>query len=376
MKIELLQENLVKALSIVSRSVSTKATLPVLSHVLFKATKEGLSLSATNLETGVNVGVSSKVGEGGEQAVPARVVLEYVSMLPAGKMSLESRENQLLIKSGGFEATIDGMSASEFPKLPVFPKNELLAFSKKDFLKAASLVCFSAATDEGRPVLTGAKTVISKEGVVFAATDGYRLSVLRLKTKDLKLKDEKELAMIIPARSLVEVSKVVGEGEEKKDLRFALTEEKNQAIFATDGIELSTRLIEGVFPNFEKIIPSSFKVRAEIETDGLLKAVRAASVFARDSANIIKLQFSSSNNQILVSANAPQVGSNKVELEAKVEGEETEVAFNSRFLLEFLANVALAKNIEFSTEGALSPGVFKIVGENEFIHVIMPVRVQ
>lgn len=376
MKIELLQENLVKALGVVSRSVSTKATIPVLSHILFKASKEGLFLSATNLETGVSVGVSSKVGECGELSVPARVVLEYVSMLPLGKMSLESKENQLLVRSGGFEATIDGMSASEFPKLPVFPKSELLDFSKKDFLKAASLVCFSAATDEGRPVLTGVKTVISKEGVVFAATDGYRLSVLKLKTKDLKLKDEKELAMIVPARSLIEASRIVGEGDEKKGLLFALTEEKNQAIFAADGIELSTRLIEGTFPNFEKIIPSSSKVKAEIETVGLLKAARAAAVFARDSANIIKLQFSSSNGQIIVSANAPQVGSNSVVVEAKVEGEDAGVAFNSRFLLEFLANVSSVGNIEFSTEGALSPGVFKIVGENEFIHVIMPVRVQ
>lgn len=375
MKIELLQENLVKALSIVSRSVSTKATLPVLSHILFKASKEGLSLSATNLETGINIGVPSKIGEGGELSVPSRIVLEYVSMLPAGIMSLESRENQLLIKSGGFEATIDGMASSEFPKLPVFPKIELLSFSKKDFLKAAGLVCFSAATDEGRPVLTGVKTVISKEGVVFAATDGYRLSVLKLKTKDLKLKDEKELAMIVPARSLIEASRIVGEGDEKKGLRFALTEEKNQAIFEADGIELSTRLIEGTFPNFEKIIPSSSEVKSEVDTGGLLKAARAAAVFARDSANIIKLQFSSSNGQIIVSANAPQVGSNSVVVEAKVEGEDVGVAFNSRFLLEFLANIS-APTIEFSTEGALSPGVFKIVGENDFIHVIMPVRVQ
>lgn len=375
MKIELLQENLVKALGVVSRSVSTKTHLPVLSHILFKAIKEGLFLSATNLETGINVGVSSRVGEGGGLSVPARVVLEYVSMLPSGKMSLESKESQLLVRSGGFEATIDGMTGSEFPRLPVFPSAELLSFSKKAFLKAAGLVCFSAATDEGRPVLTGVKTVISKEGVVFAATDGYRLSVLKLKTKDLKLKGEEEMSMIIPARSLVEVSRIVGEGEEKKDLLFALTEEKNQAIFAADGIELSTRLIEGTFPNFEKIIPSSSKVKAEIETGGLLKAARAAAVFARDSANIIKLRFSSSNNQILVSANAPQVGSNSVVVEARVEGEETEVAFNSRFLLEFLANISAA-TIEFSTEGALSPGVFKIVGENNFIHVIMPVRVQ
>jgi DNA polymerase III subunit beta len=374
MKIELLQENLTKALSVVSRSVSTKATMPVLSHILFRAGKEGLFLSATNLETGVNFEVPSKVEEGGDLSIPARIVLEYVSMLPAGKLSMESRENQLLIKSGGFEATIDGMAASEFPKLPVFPKEELLTFSRKDFLKVAGWVCFSAATDEGRPVLTGVKTVVSKDNVVFAATDGYRLSVLKFKNQNAKVKNIEEMAMIIPARSLVEVSRIVTERDEKKDLLFALTEEKNQAIFSVDGIELSTRLIEGVFPNFEKIIPSSLKVEVEIGTEGFLKAVRAASVFARDSANIIKLRLSKKEG-VVISANAPQVGSNSVVVDAKVEGEEMEVAFNSRFLLEFLANTT-AQAVNFSTEGALSPGVFKVANEGEFIHVIMPVRVQ
>lgn len=376
MKIELLQENLFKALSVVSRSVSAKAALPVLSHILFKATKEGLFLSATNLETGINFEVPSRVEEEGELSIPARIILEYVSMLPAGKMSLESKENQLWVRSGGYEAAIDSMASSEFPKLPVFPKEELLSFFKKDFLRAAGLVCFSAATDEGRPVLTGVKTTISKVGVVTAATDGYRLSVLKLKAESLKLKEEKEMSMIIPARSLAEVARIVGEGEEKEELLFALTEERNQAIFSSDGIELSTRLIEGTFPNFEKIIPSSSRVKAQIGTEGLLKAVRAASVFARDSANIIKLKFLSKEGSVLVSANAPQVGSNSVVVEAKVDGEETEVAFNSRFLLEFLANALFSKNIEFSSEGALNPGVFKIEGEEGFIHVIMPVRVQ
>lgn len=375
MKIELLQENFIKGLVSVSRSVSTKPVIPVLSHVLFRATKTGVILLATNLETGIKYVISSKVEEGGEISIPAKVILEYVSMLPAGKIILSSAETTLSVKCGDFEANIDGMGASEFPKLPDFPKQGLLGFSKKDFSRAMALICFAAATDEGRPVLTGVKTSIKDGEVVFAATDGYRLSVLRLKIPKGKTKIEREESMVIPARSLLEVSRIVNETEEKGELLFALTEEKNQAIFAVGESELSTRLIEGTFPNFEKIIPSSFKTKVEISTDGLLKAVRATSVFARDSANIIKIAVLEKSGEVNVSANAPQVGNNIARVDASVSGQGVEVAFNSRFLIEFLANLN-AKTIEFSTEGSLNPGVFKIVGEDDFLHIIMPVRVQ
>lgn len=371
MKIELLQENLTKGLSVVSRSVSTKATMPVLSHVLISATKQGVFLSSTNLETGVKFLVPAKVIEEGTLTVPARIILEYCVSLPAGKMALSSEGGQLLVNSGGFEAKIDGMSASEFPKLPTFPKNNLITFTKSDFVKAMSLVGFSAAVDEGRPVLTGVKTVVSSSGVVFAATDGYRLSVLNLKT-DRKI--EGELSMIIPSRSMVEVARVLADVEEKTAVVFSLTEEKNQAVFLVGNVELSTRLIEGSFPNFEKIIPSAFSVNAEVSKEGLLKAVRAASVFAKDSANIIKLGFEDSG-RIVVSANAPQVGSNVAVVEAKVKGKNVEIAFNSRFLVEFLANAG-ADLVEFATEGSLNPGVFKLAGQPEYLHIIMPVRVQ
>ena len=371
MKIELLQENFVKALTVVSRSVSSKTSLPVLSHILFSTTKDGFFLSATNLETGAKYNVPSKVEEPGDLSVPARVILEYVAMLPPEKMKIFSVENQLVVSSGGFEAKIDGMSSAEFPKLPVFPTQPLLSFTKSDFVRAMSLVSFSAASDEGRPVLTGIKTTISGEGVVFAATDGYRLSVLKQK---IEKKLDAEVSMIIPSKSMVEASRVLSEAGEKENLGFALTEEKNQAIFSAGNVELSTRLIEGAFPNFEKIIPSSFAVSSEIQTDGLLKAVRAASVFARDSANIIKLRFLEKGG-VVVSANTPQVGSNTASVDSKNEGKETEIAFNSRFLLEFLANVG-SGGIEFSTEGELNPGVFKIAGEKNYLHIIMPVRVQ
>lgn len=375
MKIELLQENLVKGLGIVSRSVSTKASLPILSHILIEVKGGNLVLSATNLETGIRLEVPSKTDGDGDLSVPARVFLEYISMLPPGKMSLEVQESQLLVKSGAFDATVDGMASTEFPKLPKFPKEGVTTFPKKDFLRAASLVCFAAATDEGRPVLTGVKTTISKEGVVFAATDGYRLSVVRVNDQGSKTKEEGELSMVIPAKSLAETARIVEVDGDKKDLLFALTEEKSQAIFSSEGVELSTRLIEGVFPNFEKIIPSSSKTKAEVGREPLLKAVRAASVFARDSANIIKLKFLGKEKRLVVSANTPQVGSNSVAVDAKIEGESVDVAFNSRFLLEFLANIS-SDSVEFSTEGALSPGVFKVAGESGFVHVIMPVRVQ
>ena len=228
-------------------------------------------------------------------------------------------------------------------------------------MSAASQVAFAAATDEGRPLLTGVKIIKSDERLVFAATDGYRLSVKR---SDLNMKEE--FNILIPARALGEVIKVCQEEKTTKDIYISKPAEA-QLSFVVGDTEIRTRLIDGEYPDFEKIIPVKHNTRVLFDKEGLLRAVKSAAVFARDSANIIRLHIE--NQVVTVTANTPQVGEDEIDVEAKVDGEGGDMAFNSRFLLEFLSNFP-EEELLFEMTGSLNPGVFKPV-KDESIFILL-----
>ena len=366
MKLSVLQENLLKGVSIVNRSSTTQAQLPVLANILLATEKGKLKLSATNLETGINFYLGAKTEEKGAITVPAKTLVELVSSLSPGKIDLETKGEALKISSHNFKAEINGINASEFPKIPSFKGQPGFTFEAKSFKEMIDQVAFAAATDEGRPVLTGVRWLSEDGKLILAATDGYRLSVKKL--KDLKVKKFKK-ALIIPARTLQEVSRIREEGE----IKVLLMKEESQLIFGLEDVEVVTRLIEGDFPPFEKIIPREKKTSLVVDREEMLKAVKIAAIFARETANIIK--FSISKSQFSVSANAPQVGSNESLVEAKMEGKENKIAFNFRYLLDFLNSIT-AEEIVFEMTGPLTPGVFKPKGDKTLLHIIMPVRVQ
>ncbi len=373
MKLSILQENLAQGLSITSRSVATRAQLPVLSNVLLTTDKGRLKLSATNLETGINLWLGAKVEKEGAISIPAKILTEFVTSLPAGKIEVVAQESSLKLSSGSFEASFVGMAASEFPAIPSMKKKADLKFPGSLLAAAINEVAFAAAQDEGRPVLAGVLLKSKDSQLIMVATDGYRLSLKRIKgvVGIDKIKGLKK-GLVLPARTLLEVARVVAD-EEKDELGISITPEASQLIFATREIEIVSRLIEGNFPDFEKIIPSEGKTKVSVDKEELTRAARMAAIFARESANIVKFKVESS--QLEVSANTAQVGDNKSLLEAKVEGEKSEIAFNSRYLLDFL-NVVGAERVSFEMSGALNPGVFQPAGEPGFLHIIMPVRVQ
>lgn len=371
MKVSLFQENFNKGLTIVSRSVASKATLPILANVLL-ATEEGeLKLSATNLETGVNLRLASKIEEEGSITVPAKVLSELISSLPAGKVELAVKEGSLFVTSGAFKASFVGTSANEFPQIPSFEAEPILAFSKDSLIKALSQVVFAAAQDDGRPVLTGVLIRKQDDGSVkLVATDGYRLSVKVLETTQNNLEGD----LLLPAKTFLEVSRLAQEKNgEVKDLQVSLTPEKSQVVFQLKDIEFSSRMLEGEFPSFERIIPQGFTTKAEFDKEEFMRAVKIAAIFAREQSNIVK--FRVGDGKMVVMSETPQVGSNEGEIEAKTEGDKLEIAFNCRFLLDFLSAVKI-EEIVFEASGSLAPGVFKLKGETSFFHIIMPVRLQ
>jgi len=293
--------------------------------------------------------------------------------MPQGTVEIEMKEDKLKIRCEKHKATVNGISAEEFPEIPSLkgkgkPK-ELLEIKSKTLRESVGAVAIAAGVDEARPIFTGVKMEIGKSKIRMAATDGYRLSVKVI--KGLKgVKEVKE--MVVPARALMELVKTLGqEGEE--EVLLAPADEEKQLILAVKEAEIVTRLLEGDFPDFEKIIPENSSTTVELETEELSQAVKAAAIFARDSANIVKFQVKGSS--LVISANAPQVGENEVEIEVKKTGEDAEIAFNSRYLMEMLS-VLQADKLSLSLSGALSPGVFKVLGDESFLHIIMPVRVQ
>ena len=396
MQVSILQENLNKGLSITSRIISSKTILPILNNILISTEEGKLKLTATNLETGINIWLPAKKEKTGKFTVPAKDITEFISSLPAGKIELKKRQEKLQLVSGSYKAVFNGMSAAEFPNVPslkdktISSKNlKKFKIDVKEFINIVNGICFAAAIDETRPILTGVRLSCIGKKIQFVATDGYRLSL-----KKIKLDKEVNIpTLIIPAKTLVEVAKIIkGEGELKKNKKLQITiiKEVKQIIFSFNNIEVVARLIEGEFPDFTKIIPEKGNTRVFIDRESFDKAVKSSSIFARRSANIIKLkiltegQLSSKEKsstigagqaKLKVMANAPEIGENEIQLEVKVNGKETNIAFNYRFLQDFISSFDDELFI-LELSGSLKPGLFKIEKDPSFFHIIMPVRLQ
>lgn len=374
MKILILQENLTKGLNLVSRFVASKATLPILGNILLTTDNGRLKLSATNLETGINLWLGAKIEKEGSLTAPAKILAEFVSSLPPEKIEIETKETVLHLNSGTFKASFIGTGAGEFPQIPSFSSEPVLIFESQELIKALSQVTFAAAQDEGRPVLTGVLIKTHNKKLSLVATDGYRLSFKNLSIKENKL----EKNLLIPAKTLLEISRAAQEKhKEEKEIKITFTPEKSQVVFLLPDVEFSSRLLEGEFPDFEKTIPQTFSTRVEFDKEEFLRAIKIAAIFAREQANIVKLKIEPSvdGGKLKITTETPQVGANESEIEAKIEGEALEIAFNCRFLLDLL-NSPLGEEIVFEANGPLSPGVFKIKGDDSFLHLIMPVRIQ
>jgi DNA polymerase-3 subunit beta len=367
MNIAILQENLLKALTRTGRTVAQKSQLPIMQNVLLSAEDARLKIVAATMETTEVVWVGAKVeGEGGI-CVSSRLLTDLVMSLPQATIQLTAKEGSLHVRCNGVNATIPGVAAAEFPPVSSLKKKTGVKLDKAVFLGALTGVLFAAATDEGRPLLTGAKITTDGDSALFAATDGYRLSMKKIPSGNLG-----NLNLVIPARALSEVVKVSQEEKDVGVVEIVQTDE-GQMVFLVGDTEIHTRPIAGEYPDIEKIIPARHNTRVLVDTASFLRAVKSASIFARDNANILRLHIE--NQKMIVSANTPQVGENHVEVEAKVDGDGGDIAFNSRFLLEFLNGFA-GEELLFEMTGSLNSGVFKPVKDDSYLHIIMPVRVQ
>ncbi|MFQ6019883.1 MAG: DNA polymerase III subunit beta, partial [Dehalococcoidia bacterium] len=337
MKLSCLQENLAKGLGVVGRAVATRSTLPQTSHVLI-ATEDGrLKLAATNLEIAVTCWLGAQVEEEGAITIPARLLTDFVTSLPNERidLALAPRAKQLNIVSGRNEATIAGMDAADFPPIPSVGDGITMRLDPAALRTAIAQVEFAAAIDDTRPVLTGIHTLLEGSQLTLAAADGFRLAV---HTLALDQEAPERIEVIIPARALRELERLMGEDEEPVEVAFNAN--RSQVQFRLKSVEMVAQLIQGTFPNYSQLIPQSYTNRAVIDLNEFLRETRIAAIFARDGSGIVRLQVEPgeevSPGKVTISARAEEIGDHRGEIDASVEGEPAKVAFNSKYLQDVL----------------------------------------
>jgi DNA polymerase-3 subunit beta len=368
-KLSVMQENLARGLSVVSRAVSTRSTLPVLANVLLKTEDGGLKLTATNLEIGITYWVPGKIDTDGATTVPAKLLTDYVNALQGGeRIELELTAGETLhLKAGRSESHLKGIDAEEFPSIQTAGERPTTRIAQKVFRQALEETAFAAASDEARPILTGVLARFEGDTLTLAAADNYRIAVKTITVLD----PVQDTSVVIPARALNELVRVLADTDDPVEV--VLAQAKNQILFHLEGIDIVSRLIDGQFPNYQQVLPQSHTTRAVLDREELLRAVRPAALIAHESANIVKLQVGANGNAgIVVSANA-EIGDHVGEVEAAVEGDGTTIAFNARYLADVLTNVD-AEQFAIELNGPLSPGVFRPIGDDQYVHVVMPVR--
>ncbi|MBI4234592.1 MAG: DNA polymerase III subunit beta [Chloroflexi bacterium] len=373
MKLSCLQENLSKGLATVGRAVATRTTLPITQNVLLSTDQARLRLAATNLEIAVSTWIGAKVEEEGAITIPARLLTELVASLPNDRIDLvvADRPRGLRVQCLRVTATIHGTDAEEFPPIPSVEGGVTARLSPQGLRGAISQVVFAAATEDSRPVLTGIKVELEGQGFTFAAADGFRLAVRKGATEEAL---SEAVSFILPAKTLAELNRLLGDQDEPVEL--TVSPSKSQVLFRLKNVEMVSQLIQGTFPNYGQLIPQSYATRAVVSVPDFLRATRTASIFARDGSGIIRVQlFPGAPGKLTVSSRAEEMGENAGELDAKVEGGEAKVAFNSKYLLDILQNTG-RDEVALEVTTPSSPGVFRPVGDDGYVHVVMPMFVQ
>ena len=374
MKLSIYQSQLAEALDVVGKAVASHPTLPVLNHVLLRAEDGQLLLAGTDLEVFLMARVAVPIEEEGAITVPARTFIDLVGALPPDQVDMElvARTQTLNLRAARSEANVKGIDAQEFPLVPV-PEGDGGIPIEPDVLRMAiEQVALAAATDESRPILTGVLAKFEDSQLTLAAADGFRLSV---RTVSLPESVSDPFSLIVPARALVELVRV--SGEQQDSVIITVTPARNQVIFQLTDIVLVSQLIDGNFPDYRQIIPQDRTTHTVVDTAMLLKACKTAHIFARDAAHISRLHVKPGSEltpgHVVVSATSAETGDDVSELDASIEGDEIEIAFNVKYLIDVLS-VIREPQVALDTTTPSSPGVLRPVGDMDFTHVIMPMH--
>ena len=384
MRLSCLQENLNKGLGIVGRAVATRTTLPITQNVLLATDQGMLKLSATNLEIAITTWVGAQVEEEGSITLPARLLTEFVASLPSERIDLDmtSQPRSLQLTCARSKASIIGTDADEFPPIPSVDSTTAAKLDPQVLRAAINQVVFAAATEESRPVLTGVKLELEEDRFSMAAADGFRLA---LHKGQLAEPVQEPISVILPSRTLNEISRFLG--DQDSEVEMSLAPSKSQVLFHLKSIDVVSQLIQGTFPSYSQLIPQGYQTRTVFKLQELLRAARSASIFARDGSGIVRLEMipepgdtpsvngGGRPGRVKISARAEEMGDNVDEVDTVIEGDESKIAFNSKYLLDVLSVIDRGE-VTLETTTPSSPGVFKPTDSDSYIHVVMPMFVQ
>ncbi|MDE2639937.1 MAG: DNA polymerase III subunit beta [Chloroflexota bacterium] len=375
MRISTDQETLQRGLSVVSRAVATRSTLPQTGHVCIATDGERLKLSATNLEIAITNWITATVEDEGAITIPARLLTDFIATLPNEKITLgvAARSKRAEIIGARSETTISGMDADDFPPIPTISDAQVIRLEPSSLREAIDHVVFAAATDDSRPVLTGVHVKIAEDRLTLAAADGFRLAVFHVTTAEAPAET---VEVIIPARALQELGRLLPDREEPVALEINAA--RSTALFRLSDVELTAQLIQGTFPAYDQLIPAQYQTRVILNAGDFLREVRTAAVFARDGSGIVRLESSGAEDgegKLTIRARAEEQGDHEGNMDATIEGEAAKIAFNSRYLQDVL-QVLDGRPVALESTGPSNPGVLRPEGSENYIHVIMPMFVQ
>lgn len=366
MSVEFLAGNLEKYIPLLLKSLPSHSQVPVLSNILLSATKTGFFLSATDLEFGIRISIPAKIIEEGSVTVPGREFLDTISMLTKEKVVLREEKESLLLTSASAKISFQTIAQEEFPNIFQDRGAKVYEFKRPEMERIFPQLSFAVANDDTRPELTGILFAQQEDETHFVATDGFRLSVVSLKNSQILPAGKK---IIFPVRIINEAMSL----KEAKTVTLFIDEKTSQVIFETDDIILVGRLIRGDFPNYQKVVPQDSRNSIVVDRDELLSQVKLASVFARESANIVYLSIK--EGTVIIKSKSSGVGEQESVIEGQQDGDGGEVAFNAKFLLDLLKNLS-GKEVKIQTNSSVEPVLFTDPTNASFFHVIMPVRVQ
>lgn len=362
MQLQVTQENLNKALGTVGRVANTRGTLPVLANVLIKTVNNRLSIAATNLDIAITHYIGAKVSEEGAITVPARLMQDFVSSLPAGVIDLKLDDYKLNIATDQYQSVINGVSAEEFPVMTAITKGNTWTVPANTLKKSLQQVIIAASTDEARPVLTGVYVHTVDGKLYMAATDSYRLAEKEL------LGVKEEINLLVPVSAMQDLLRIVNDVEED----VQVVSDEQQVLFRVGDVELVARLIEGKYPDYRKLIPEKFATTATLKRADLLNAAKISSLFARESAGSITLNVDEEAQELSIRSVASQLGENTAKASAKVVGGGS-ITLNSRYLLDALHALS-GEEVVFSFNGKLEPSMLKDPASTDYTHIIMPLK--
>jgi DNA polymerase-3 subunit beta len=362
MKLQVTQENLNRALGSVARVATSRGTLPILANVLIKTSNNRLSLSATNLDIAITHYIGAKVSDEGSITVPARLMQDFVSSLPGGVIDLELEETKLRVTTDQYQSAINGIVADDFPVMPAITKGKSWTLSGAALKRSLQQVVFAASNDETRPVLTGVLMQTQGGKLYLAATDSYRLAEKELGS------NKGELSLLIPATAMQDLLRILDDSEQT----VTVNNDEQQVLFRVGDIELVTRLVDGKYPDYRRLIPDNFTTKATLKRSDFVNITKVSSLFARESAGSVTIEVSEADKTVSIRSVASQLGENTAKAAAKVTGNGS-ITVNSRYLLDAL-NAMTGDEVTFGFNGKLEPTLMSDPTSPDYQHVIMPLK--